>query len=126
MKKVTIGFLSRERFSFAANSFFGYSKYRAENPIYNKNQEDIYFSLEAMVDYKNPWGWKIGNSEPMAFFLNMAIYRSDTNIDFYYKDAFLITGGVFSGGPKTNNYFFKPKNFRNSSVAISISSGGLV
>ena len=84
-----------KQFSFAANSYFGYSLHRGENPIYGKTQEDIYFSLMAMVYYENPWGWKIGNSDPMRFFLSTAIYRSDTNIDFYYKDAFLITGGVF-------------------------------
>lgn len=89
-------------FSAAVNSFFGYTKARGINPIYNKTQEDIYFSLVGMVFYKNPWGWKIGNSEPMSFFLNMAVYRSDTNIDFYYRDAFLVTTGVFFRWAKKN------------------------
>ena len=81
-------------FSAAVNSFFGYTKARGINPIYNKTQEDIYFSLVGMVFYKNPWGWKIGNSEPMSFVINVAFYRSDTNIDFYYRDALLVTTGV--------------------------------
>lgn len=84
-----------KQFTLTANSFFGFTRYAEENPIYGKTQQDIYFSTVATVYYKNPWGWKIGNSEPMSFFLNAAVYRSDTNIDFYYRDAFLITTGVF-------------------------------
>jgi len=84
-----------KQFGITANSFIGYTKFKGPNPIYYKTQEDIYFNIVATAYYKNPWGWKIGNSEPMNFFLNVAIYRSNTNIDFYYRDAFLVTAGVF-------------------------------
>jgi hypothetical protein len=84
-----------KRFSVSANTMFGYSEFKASNPIYQKTQQDTYYSLVATGYYKNPWGWKIGNSEPMNFFLNVAIYRSNTNIDFYFRDAFLISAGVF-------------------------------
>lgn len=91
-----------KQFSATANTFVGYSKFKGSNPIYNKTEEDIYFSAIMTVYYKNPWGWKIGNSEPMNFFLNVAIYRSNTNIDFYYRDAFMVSTGVFFRWAKKN------------------------
>ena len=91
-----------KQFTVTTNAFIGFTKHKAENPIYLKTQEDIYFNLVATLYYKNPWGWKIGNSEPMNFFLNVATYQANTNIDFYYREAFLTTGGILFRWAKRN------------------------
>ncbi len=91
-----------KQFTVTANSFIGLTKHDSENPVYLKTQQDVYFNLVATLYYKNPWGWKIGNSEPMNFFLNMATYQSNTNIDFYYRDALFISGGILFRWAKRN------------------------
>ena len=91
-----------KQFTVTTNVFIGFTKHEAENPVYLKTQQDIYYNLVAAVYYKNPWGWKIGNSEPMSFFLSIAAYQANTNIDFYYRDALMISGGILFRWAKRN------------------------
>ncbi len=91
-----------KQFAVTTNAFIGFTKHKEESPVYLKTQQDIYYNLVAAVYYKNPWGWKIGNSEPMNFFMSMAAYQANTNIDFYYRDALMISGGILFRWAKRN------------------------
>ena len=80
--------------TFTANGFFGWADYDDENPIYNKDQEDDRYGIQATVYYKNPWGWKLFGSKPMNLYVGGAYVFIDSNIDFYEQEAIMATGGV--------------------------------
>ena len=87
--------LNGKRIMITAYGFIGYSRYREVNPIYLKREEDLYAQLVASIYYINPWGWRLAKSDPISFFLSAVAYQSNTNIDFYYKEAQLLSAGVF-------------------------------
>ena len=80
--------------TFTANGFYGQEDYDDENPIYNKDQDDDRYGLQATVYYKNPWGWRLFGSKPMNFYISGAYVDIDSNISFYDQQAILATGGV--------------------------------
>jgi hypothetical protein len=76
------------------NASVGQADYDKSNPIYGKTRDDDRYGVSATVYYKNPWGWKLFNSEPMQFFVTGAYSITDSNIDFYNQEALLGMGGV--------------------------------
>jgi hypothetical protein len=77
-----------------ANGSYGHEDYDDENPIYNQDQDDDRYGIQATVYYKNPWGWRLLGSDPMNFYVSGAYVLIDSNIDFYEQEAILATGGV--------------------------------
>jgi len=77
-----------------ANAFIGYADYDRKNPIYGKTQDDDRFGVNAVIYYKNPWGWSLFGSQPMNFFINGAYTDVDANIDFYNQEATMVSAGV--------------------------------
>ncbi|MGD9115482.1 MAG: DUF2860 family protein [Desulfobacterales bacterium] len=80
--------------TFTVNGLFGQEDYDEENPIYNKDQDDDRYGLQATVYYKNPWGWRLFGSKPMNFYISGAYIDIDSNISFYDQQAIMGTGGV--------------------------------
>jgi hypothetical protein len=80
--------------TFTVNGLFGQEDYDEENPIYNKDQDDDRYGLQAAVYYKNPWGWRLFGSKPMNFYISGAYIDIDSNITFYDQQAIMGTGGV--------------------------------
>ena len=80
--------------TFTANGSYGQEDYDDENPIYNQDQEDDRYGLQAAVYYKNPWDWRLFGSKPVNFYISGAYVFIDSNIDFYEQEAILATGGV--------------------------------
>ena len=81
-------------FTLTANGFYGQAEYDKENPIYNEDQEDDRWGLQATVYYKNPWNWRLFGSNPINFYISGAYVEIDANIDFYDQQAILATGGM--------------------------------
>ena len=77
-----------------ANGSYGHEDYDHENPIYNQDQDDDRYGIQAAVYYKNPWSWRLLGSNPMNFYVSGAYVLIDSNIDFYEQEAILATGGV--------------------------------
>ena len=80
--------------TFTANGFYGQADYDHENPIYDQDQDDDRYGLQATVYYKNPWGWRLFDSKPMNFYISGAYVDIDSNINFYDQQGVLGTGGV--------------------------------
>jgi hypothetical protein len=83
-----------DSFTLTANGSYGHEDYDDENPIYNQDQDDDRYGLQAALYYKNPWGWRLPGSNPMNFYLSGAYVFIDSNIDFYEQEAILAMGGV--------------------------------
>ena len=77
-----------------ANGSYGHEDYDHENPIYNQDQDDDRYGIQATVYYENPWSWRLLGSNPMNFYVSGAYVLIDSNIDFYEQEAILATGGV--------------------------------
>ena len=77
-----------------ANAFVGVADYDEKNPIYGKTQDDDRFGVNAVIYYKNPWGWRLFGSQPINFFVNGVYSDVDANIDFYNQEAIMVSTGV--------------------------------
>ncbi|MBW2704991.1 MAG: DUF2860 family protein [Deltaproteobacteria bacterium] len=80
--------------SFTGNAFIGQAEYDEDNPIYNKEQDDDRYGVQGTLYYRNPWGWSLGGSNPMQFFIGGAYSKTDANIDFYDQEAIMGNVGV--------------------------------
>jgi hypothetical protein len=80
--------------TFTANGSYGKDDYDDENPIYNKDQDDDRYGLQATIYYKNPWDWRLFGSKPLNFYISGAYVDIDSNINFYDQQGVLGTGGV--------------------------------
>ena len=78
------------------NAGFGQSEADKRNPIYNLTEESDNLAISASIYYKNPWGWELFGSKPLQLTLTGAYVQSDSNIDFYYQEASLLSAGVLA------------------------------
>lgn len=77
-----------------ANAFIGWADYDKRNPIYGKTQDDDRMGINAVIYYKNPWGWSLFGSLPINFYVSGAYIDVDANIDFYNQEVIMGTAGV--------------------------------
>jgi len=82
-------------FSFTGNLYVGQADYDKDNPIYNKKQDDDRYGIQGTLYYENPWGWRLGGSRPMNFFIGGAFAKTNADIDFYDQEATMASVGVF-------------------------------
>ena len=92
--QLTYGYFG-DPFSVTLNGWIGQADYDKKNPIYNKKQEDDRYGIQGALYYANPWGWRIGSSKPMDFYIGGGYGKTDANISFYDQEVFLTTVGVF-------------------------------
>jgi len=77
-----------------ATGSIGKADYDKRNPIYGEKQEDDIYGVSATIYYKNPWGWTVGNSMPVNFYILSAYAERSADINFYYERAVLTSAGL--------------------------------
>jgi hypothetical protein len=77
------------------NGSIGKAEYDEVNPIFGKEQEDDLLGADLQILYTNPWGWTLGGSKPMRFFVSGGFLERDADIDFYDEKVATAQAGVF-------------------------------
>ena len=77
------------------NGSIGKAEYDEINPIYGIEQEDDLIGAGMTILYTNPWGWTLGGSRPMRFYVEGGFLERDADIDFYDEKVASVTAGVF-------------------------------
>jgi len=81
------------------NGYIGKAEYDEINPIpafnMTQEQEDDLLGAGLTILYTNPWGWTLGGSRPMRFYVEGGFLERDADIDFYDEKVASVTAGVF-------------------------------
>jgi len=80
--------------TFTVTGTIGQAEYDKRNPIYGKKQDDDIYGVNATIYYKNPWGWRVGNSKPVNLYVMGLYAERSADIDFYYEKASMVSAGM--------------------------------